>query len=120
MKNFKELKISQKGFIITINGFRITKDFPAEQKFGLISQITRAAVSIPSNIAEGNSRKSDKDKNRFIEIALGSCFEMETQLLISHQLCFGDQELILSTLKLLTEEEKMLISFSKTLKADNN
>jgi four helix bundle protein len=120
MKNFKELKIWQKGFEITINSFKITHDFPAEQKFILTSQITRAAISIPSNIAEGNSRTSDKDKNRFIEMALGSCFEMETQLLLSQKLGFGDQQLILSTLDLLMTEEKMLISFSKTLKADND
>ena len=118
MKNFKQLQIWQKGFEITINGFKITRGFPAEQKFGLTSQITRAAVSIPSNIAEGNSRKSDKDKNRFIEFALGSCFEMETQLLISQKLCYGDQPLIATTLELLASEEKMLISFSKTLNAD--
>ena len=120
MKNFKELKIWQKGFDIAINGFSITRSFPAEQKFSLTSQVTRAAVSIPSNIAEGNSRTSDKDKNRFIEIALGSCFEMETQLLISQNLGFGDQALITSTLQLMEEEEKMLISFSKTLKVDIN
>lgn len=120
MKNFKELKIWQKGFEISINGFIITEGFPAEQKFVLTSQITRAAISIPSNIAEGNSRTSDKDKNRFIEIALGSCFEMETQLLISQKRGFGNQQLILSTLNLLMVEEKMLISFSKTLKGDKN
>ena len=120
MKNFKELKIWQKGFDITCNGFMITRSFPAEQKFVLTSQITRAAISIPSNIAEGNSRTSDKDKKRFIEIALGSCFEMETQLLISQKLGFGDQPLISSTLDLLMVEEKMLASFSKTLKADIN
>ncbi|HMK25486.1 MAG TPA: four helix bundle protein [Chitinophagaceae bacterium] len=120
MKNFKELKIWQKAFEITINGFMVTRGFPAEQKFVLTSQITRAAISIPSNIAEGNSRTSDKDKNRFIEIALGSCFEMETQLLITQKLGFGDPRLISSTLNLLIEEEKMLSSFSKTLKADND
>ena len=120
MKNFKELKIWQKGFDITINSFMITRGFPAEQKFVLTSQITRAAISIPSNIAEGNSRTSDKDKNRFIEIALGSCFEMETQLLISQKLGFGDPPLISSTLDLLMKEEKMLTSFSKTLKADKD
>jgi four helix bundle protein len=120
MKDFKELKIWQKGFDITINSFMITRGFPAEQKFVLSSQITRAAISIPSNIAEGNSRTSDKDKNRFIEIALGSCFEMETQSLISQKLGFGDPLLILSTLDLLMKEEKMLTSFSKILKADSD
>jgi four helix bundle protein len=120
MKNFKELKVWQKGFEISIHGFKITEGFPAEHKFGLTSQITRAAISIPSNIAEGNSRTRDKDKNRFIEIALGSCFEMETQLLISQKLGFGNQQLILSTLDLLMVEEKMLISFSKALKVDKD
>jgi len=108
------------GFDITIKGFIITQGFPAEQRFGLISQITRAGVSIPSNIAEGNSRTSDKDKNRFIEMALGSCFEMETQLLISQKLGFGDPALISLTLQFLDKEEKMLISFSNTLKAATN
>jgi len=120
MKNFKELKIWQKGFEISINGFTNTEGSPSEQKFVLPSQIIRAAISIPSNIAEGNSRTSDKDKNRFIETALGSCFEMETQLLISQKLGFGNQQLILSTLNLLMAEEKMLISFSKILKGDKN
>jgi len=74
MRNFKELKIWQKGFQIAINSFSISKAFPKEERFALSSQITRAGVSIPSNIAEGSSRNSDKEYNRFIEIALGSSF----------------------------------------------
>src|ERR1700755_1396796 len=73
MRNFKELKVWQKGFDIAINSYKLTATFPAEEKFGLISQINRAAVSIASNIAEGSSRNSDKDYKRFIEISLGSC-----------------------------------------------
>ena len=64
MKNFKELRIWQKGMDITINCFKLTQDFPKEEKFGLSSQITRASVSIPSNIAEGSSavvRKNMQD-----------------------------------------------------------
>ena len=106
MKNFKELKIWQKGLQVAINSFKITKDFPKEEKFGLASQINRAAVSIPSNIAEGSSRSSWKEYNHFIEISLGSCFEMETQLLISKALNYGDQKLISSVLGLLTEKKK--------------
>ena len=116
MKNFKGLKIWQKGFQVAINSFKITKDFPKEEKFGLASQINRAAVSIPSNIAEGSSRTSGKEYNHFIEISLGSCFEMETQLLISKALNYGDQKLINSVLSLLTEEEKMLTAFSASLR----
>lgn len=118
MRNFKELKIWQKGFQVAINCFKITLAFPAQEKFGLSSQINRAGVSIPSNVAEGSSRKSDKDYNRFIEIALGSCFEAETQLLISKELGFGETQLTEDTLALLAEEEKMLTTFSKSLVAN--
>ncbi|HUR66171.1 MAG TPA: four helix bundle protein [Chitinophagaceae bacterium] len=117
MKNFKELKVWQRGIDLAINGFKISKTLPLEQKFGLANQISRAGVSIPSNIAEGNSRTSDKDKNRFIEISLRSCFEMETQLLIAQKLNIGDQSLIVETLVILAEEEKMLNAFSQTLKS---
>ena len=116
MKNFKELLIWQKGFQIAVNTFQITENFPKSEKWGLGIQITKAGVSIPSNIAEGSSRSSAKDYNRFIEISLGSSFELETQLLISKAQNMGRQELIEQTLLLLTEEEKMLISFSKTLR----
>ena len=116
MRNFKELQIWQKGFQIAMNCFKITSTFPSEQKFGLGQQITSAATSIASNIAEGGSRTSPKDYNRFIEISLGSSFELETQLLIARELKIGDSSLIQSTLQLLTEEEKMLTAFSATLK----
>ena len=115
MRNFKELKIWQKGFEIAINSYKLTATFPHQEKYGLVSQINRAAVSIPSNIAEGSSRNSDKDYNRFIEISLGSCFEVETQLLIAKALNYGDQEINEILLQQLTEEEKMLTAFSKSL-----
>ena len=119
MKNFKELKVWQKGFQIALNCFKITATFPAQEKFGLSSQISRAGVSIPSNIAEGSSRNSSKDYNRFIEISLGSCFEAETQLLIARELKFGDIQIINDTLDFLSEEEKMLTAFSKSLLANS-
>lgn len=83
MKNFKELRIWQKGIEIAVKSYKATETFPEQEKFGITSQITRAGVSIPSNIAEGSSRKSVKDYARFIEISLGSSFELETQLLIA-------------------------------------
>lgn len=85
----------------------------------MISQINRAGFSIPSNIAEGSSRNSDKDYKRFIEISLGSCFEAETQLLIAKELGFGEPMLREDTLALLMEEEKMLTSFGKSLMASH-
>lgn len=116
MKNFKLLKIWQKGMEIATTSFKLAKTFPADQKYGLVSQITRAAVSIPSNIAEGSSRKSEKEYGRYIEISLGSAFELETQLLIAESLNYGDAILRTELLKTLDEEEKMLISFAGTLK----
>lgn len=116
MRNFKELKVWQKGVAIAVKSYRLTRVFPKEEKFGITSQITRAAVSIPSNIAEGSSRSSDKDYNRFIEISLGSSFELETQLLISQALNFGERVLTNEILKDVDEEQKMLISFMNKLK----
>ncbi len=116
MRNFKKLEIWQFGFQIATNCFDIVETFPGSEKWGLAVQITKAGVSIPSNIAEGSSRSSEKDYNRFIEISLGSAFELETQLLISKTRGLGKQDVIQSTLELLDKEQKMLISFSATLK----
>ncbi len=119
MKNFKELLIWQKGIQIAINCIKLTNTFPKHEKFGLVSQLNRACVSIPSNIAEGSSRTSSKDYNRFIEISLGSCFEAETQFLIARQLDFSTPVLIEEILLQIREEEKMLASFSNRLKANS-
>jgi four helix bundle protein len=115
MLNFKRLRIWQKGFDIAVNSYLFTRDFPKEEKFGLCSQINRAAVSIPSNIAEGSSRTSQKDYMRFLEISLGSSYEMETQVLIADAINMGDQQLKNYLLKELDEEQKMLMSFMRKL-----
>jgi four helix bundle protein len=88
---------------------------PIQEKFGLISQINRAAISIPSNIAEGSSRNSDKDYKRFIEIALGSTFELETQLLLIKQLELADFEKIDQLIDLIIFEQKMFSRFINQL-----
>ena len=115
MRNFKELKIWQKGFQIAVNSFKFTETFPREQKFGISVQITKSAVSIPSNIAEGSSRSSEKDYSRFLEISLGSSFELETQLLIAGAVNYGNSELRNEILKDVDEEQKMLIGFMNKL-----
>src|SRR6476620_1687845 len=94
MRNFKELKIWQKGIEIAVKTYKLTDTFPKEDKFGICQQMNNAGTSIPSNIAEGSSRKSEKDYARFIEISLGSNFELETQLIISEKLSKGDQILL--------------------------
>ena len=114
MRNFKELKIWQKGFRIAVNSFKLISAFPKEEKFGISAQITKAAVSIPSNIAEGSSGSSEKDY-RFLEVSLGSSFELETQLLIAGAINYGDKELRDEILNDVDEEQKMLISFMKKL-----
>ena len=115
MRNFKELKIWQKGFRIAVECFKLVSTFPREEKYGISSQITKAAVSIPSNIAEGSSRSSEKDYNRFIEVSLGSSFELETQLLIAEAVNYGDKDLRSLLLKDIDEEQKMLLSFMNKL-----
>jgi four helix bundle protein len=115
MRNFKQLLIWQKGFQIAVKAFRFTASFPKEEKFGLTSQITRAAISIPSNIAEGSSRTSSKDYNRFLEMSLGSSFEAETQLLIAEAVNYGDKEKRDDLLKEIDEEQKMIMSFMSKL-----
>lgn len=93
MRNFKQLLIWQKGFQISIDAFKLVSSFPKEERFSLSNQITRAAVSIPSNNAEGSSRSSEKDYNRFLELALGSSYELETQLLIACAVNYGNEPL---------------------------
>ena len=116
MRNFKQLLIWQKGFQIAVKSYAVTSSFPKEEKYSISSQITRAAVSIPSNIAEGSSRSSMKDYNRFLEISLGSSFELETQLLIAEAVNFGQKEKRDDLLKDINEEQKMIMSFMSKLK----
>lgn len=83
MHNFKELNVWQEAVTLCKQVFVITKQFPDEEKYGLKSQIRRCCVSIPSNIAEGCGRESSKEFNQFLSIAVGSCFELETQLILA-------------------------------------
>jgi four helix bundle protein len=83
MHNFKELNVWKESMVLAKDIFITTKNFPQEEKFGLVSQMNRCSISIPSNIAEGAGRQSEKEFNQFLNIALGSCFELETQLLLS-------------------------------------
>jgi len=101
--------------IVTMTYYMADK-FPKHEKYGLRSQLTRAAISIPSNIAEGSGRISDKDNRRFLDYALGSCYEMETLLLI----IWGNEifdECIEATdiIEMVREEQKMILAFQKRL-----
>ena len=86
LKNYKELKVWQKSYELCLEIYRITAKFPKEERYGLTSQIRRAAVSVPSNIAEGYGRKTTPEYIRFLYIAYGSNCELETQILLSGDL----------------------------------
>ena len=115
MKNYKELIIWKKGIDLVKAVYAISKQFPAEEKFGMISQVTRATVSIPANIAEGSSRNSDKDYARFLQIALGSAFEIQTYLIIAKEMNWVTNEKIDPIEMSLEEEIKMMHAFIKKL-----
>jgi four helix bundle protein len=118
MKNYKELNVWKKGIELVKVTYQVSKQFPPDEKFGLISQMTRASVSIPANIAEGNSRNSDKDNARFLQIALGSAFELQTYYVIAREMGWGIN-LLDHADKLLEEEIKMLHAFLKKLSANS-
>lgn len=84
--SYEHLKIWQEGIILSSDIYLITKNFPKEEVYGLISQLRRAVISIPTNIAEGSGRSSSKDFSKFVEIAIGSLNEVESLLIISNKL----------------------------------
>lgn len=88
IKSHKDLIVWQKGVDLVLTVYQLTKGFPREEVYGLTSQVRRAAISIPSNIAEGRSRGTRKDFSQFLRIALGSGSELETQLLLAKRLSF--------------------------------
>ena len=84
--NFREIKIWQEALVIVKEVYAFTSNLPKEEKYGLTSQINRSAVSIPSNIAEGSGRTTNKEFIRFLEIAISSSYELETQLILAEDL----------------------------------
>jgi four helix bundle protein len=115
MNNYKELKIWQKSVDLAVRIYEITKDFPREELYGLTSQIRRSAVSIPSNIAEGARRNTNKDFNNFLGISNGSSCELETQLIISQRVNFMEQAILESIQQDIIEIQKMNWSLKKTI-----
>jgi len=107
--SFEKLKVWQKSKDLSINIYEVTAKFPNEEKFGLVSQLRRCAVSVGSNLAEGSGRHSNKDKARFSEIAFGSLLELLNQLIISNDLYFvTDQDY--KTLRNQIEEISRMIN----------
>ena len=119
MQSFRELKVWEKGHLLTLRLYNVTSAFPREELYGLTSQIRRAASSIPTNIAEGCCRNSDADFARFLQMALGSASELEYLLLLSGDLKLLSTEHCISLSNETTEVKRMLASLLKKLRADS-
>lgn len=105
---YKDLIVWQKSVALVIGVYKLTDDFPKTEIYGLVSQMRRCSVSIPSNIAEGRRRCSGNDFRRFLTIAFGSGAELETQIVIAKNLKFGDREKYIKVEELLDETMRML------------
>jgi len=115
IKTFKDLVVWQKSIELVKNVYRITKDFPIEEQYCITAQMRRASISIPSNIAEGFRRKHNKEYMRFLNIALGSCAELETQIIIARELSYIDVNEERSLLELLDYICRMIVNLNKKL-----
>ena len=115
MHNYNNLQIWQQAMDLVEDIYKLTASFPIEEKFGLVSQMTRAAVSIPSNIAEGAGRNSDKDFAHFISIAIGSLYELNTQIVLSERLGYINQIQSQELQKKLDNLQRKSVSFKSKL-----
>lgn len=115
MHNFRQLQIWQEGMGVAKSVYLILESFPTSEKFGLISQISRWSISVPSNIAEGSSRASNKEFAHFLSISLGSLFELETQLQLSIDLNFLSQDDSEKLMLDIIQLQKEISHFKKTL-----
>jgi four helix bundle protein len=119
MKSHKDLKVWQNSIELVSEVYAITKNFPKDELFGLVSQIRRAAISIPSNIAEGSARNHKNEFIQFLYISLGSCSELETQLIISMNLGFIKEHTLNELLEKIKSIRNMLIGLIKSVKSNN-
>ncbi len=111
--NFRELKIWRSAITISQNIYQLANQLPKDEQYGLSNQMRRCSVSIASNIAEGSGRSTTKDFSRFLDISISSCFELETQLLITNEVYQIDVE---QNVNKIVELQKMIRGFQKTLK----
>jgi four helix bundle protein len=116
MHNFEKLLFWQKSIVLAKNVYILCQEINSDEKYGLISQIKRSAVSIPSNIAEGSGRNGSKEFNHFLAVALGSAFELQTQLILIRELNLLPEEKINALLSEVSEIQRMIYSFKNNLK----
>ncbi|NNK54585.1 MAG: four helix bundle protein [Flavobacteriaceae bacterium] len=118
MHNFKNLNIWIKSMELVSENYNITNSFPEMERYGLANQMNRSAVSIPSNIAEGSSKGSDKHFNQYLETSLGSAFEWETQLTIAYKQNYIEEDVFKTSEEKIIQIQRMISGFQKGLKKD--
>jgi four helix bundle protein len=116
MNKFKELKVWQDSIDLAVEVYKLTKSFPSEEKFGLVSQINRCVISISSNIAEGAGRNNEKEFRQFLGIALGSACELESQLIVSCKLNFISEDILKEQTDKLLYIQNMINKLIKSIK----
>src|SRR5690554_5685136 len=114
MHRYKKLQVWQKSIDLAVEIYRITEKLPKQEQYGLISQINRAVISIPSNIAEGAGRNTNKEFINFLGYSLGSSFELDTQLVISHRLNYIDNPSFEKAIEQLDIIQNMLAKLKKS------
>jgi len=120
LKTYKELEVWKKSYKLCLAIYGITKGFPKEERYGLSSQIRRAAVSVPSNIAEGYGRKTTQEYIRFLYIAYGSICELETQVLLARDLGYIEPGRIETLKEGMAEVERMLKALIRSLEGKHS
>lgn len=113
--NYKNLEIWKRSCVLVTNVYKQTRNFPLSEEFGLKNQLRRAVVSVPSNIAEGCGRNSIKELRQFLSVSVGSICEVETQLILSHELRFIDKADKDALVKEICEIRGKIIRFSKII-----
>jgi len=119
MKDFRQLKVWEKAHHLALEVYKASASFPREELYGLTSQLRRASVSIPTNIAEGCGRNTDADFARFLQIAMGAASETEYELILAYDLQFLPKNRFEELQREAEEVKKMLASFLKTLRVSH-
>jgi len=115
IQTFRDLRVWQKGIELVKEVYKLTNSFPREERYGLSSQMRRASISVPSNIAEGFRRRFSKEQKQFLNIALGSSAELETQTIIARELGYLDENKEQVLMEMLDHICGMLVNMSKKL-----
>lgn len=115
VKTFRDLRVWQKAMKLVKDVYETTSDFPEEEKFGLVSQMNRASVSIPSNIAEGFGRRSNKEFKRYLNISSGSLYELQTQIELAYMLNMVEEKAFSDLIEASREVERMLSALIRSI-----